>query len=281
MFRKFLLTAVVAVTAALVAPATSQAQFVVTISDGANLATADYITVTVTATTAKITSAGGNLVGLLGTDLDGAKVTGANFSTGAGGLFLSPGNDGATIYGSTSKITFEGATFNIVGGGSNYTGTAVVGEIDISLTNLNQNTTTKTLIASVMETGFLAPTTPFATLQTTVDTLQPQTLPTTVTGSGSYDNGVATVSATIPSGQTGTSATSGSFPLATPYSLSAAVSLVGTIKTGPSGVLTNTGAETDLIASPAPSGLILAATMVPFFGLLRRRLRQTVAPVVA
>jgi hypothetical protein len=36
----------------------------------------------------------------------------------------------------------------------------------------------------------------------------------------------------------------------------------------------------DITAAPAPSGLILAATMVPFFGLIRRRLRRE-TPVVA
>jgi hypothetical protein len=35
------------------------------------------------------------------------------------------------------------------------------------------------------------------------------------------------------------------------------------------------------VYAPAPSGLILAATIVPFFGILRRRMRQTDTPVVA
>jgi len=37
----------------------------------------------------------------------------------------------------------------------------------------------------------------------------------------------------------------------------------------------------DLYTAPVPSGLILAATVVPFFGLLRRRLNSMKAPVVA
>jgi len=54
------------------------------------------------------------------------------------------------------------------------------------------------------------------------------------------------------------------------YSLTDKITISG-LATG--GVITQASAEVDVTPVPAPAGLILVATVVPFFGLLRRRMK--------
>lgn len=277
MFRKFLLTAVVAVAAAMVAPATSRADFTLTLSDGTN-----SIVIDVSATAATVTSVTGNLVGVVAvsTDLEATTVNTALFKSTAGSL-VSDGTNNATIGNAVKPITFEGATFNVTGGSSNFGGTTTLGTINVNVNDLVSNTTSGTLKVTLTESGFTLPS-PATGYLTGSTNMNPATgsQGNTLSSSGlaSYGPGTTTTQ-TIASSGNGPVTSTGTFLTAIPYQLGAQVTISGTAGSE----LTTVGETTDLVTSPAPSGLIVAATMVPFFGLLRRRLRgmATAAPVVA
>jgi hypothetical protein len=246
MFRsRFLLTATVAVVAALVAPATSQATFTITISDGTN----------------SVTFTDGSLVQ---TNVVGANALAGDILPMSGSIGVS-GNIGpfsTALTGATSNSTPPVLP-------------ATLGLSQLVLTNLTNSTQTYTI--TVIDDNFMVPTGDkvvvaslawtnpsanviSASLATTVAGTPLTTLTYTSGSVGSVDN---------------TSIVEG--PTSGPYT----VQQVLTLTLGAHGVFQGS-AGASITPTPAPAGLVLLAGALPFAGLLRLRRRLTkVAPTTA
>jgi hypothetical protein len=243
MFRKFLLTAAVAVAAGLIAPSAARADFTVQLSSGLTAPVSIDFTTT------------------------------PNGS--AGGLSWSFNNI-------TQQETVSGsyAGYGISLGISTNAPTTPALVTQSDLTIVNSGAAKASLVVTVSSSPFIFGTTTVLA----VDSIAASSL----TG-GSLSSATTTVSGGSGSGTTspigltsplplGGSAASGTIAVAIGAS---PATVSDTITIGDATGRDSFSFTSDVTATPAPSGLILAATIVPFFGLLRRRLRQTVAPVVA
>jgi hypothetical protein len=261
MFRKLLLTAAVAVAAALVAPATSKADFIL------NLSETGFTSVSIDFTSL---SAGTYIIdGLTIVWTPSVKGGSATVNGTFGDYSLSINGDS---FSRTKVITIENETATVTSNkdganplslslGQSFSG--VIPNVGITVFNSlasTQLTSTSVLdgISSVTGTNPNV-TTPVATVAGSLlglgssDTTQATTttLLTTIGVSNTITiNGLNTPTTSQISGDQATDE----------YSLTTTV------------ISTNNNIPF-LTQTPAPSGLIVAATMVPFFGLLRRRLR--------
>jgi len=252
MFRKLFLTAAVAVAVGVLSPSAARADFILKLSDGTNTSTVDLTT---------------------GTTLTGTAT--------ASGLF------GAHL--AVFTVTFDNYSITSQVASNNLPGSATDGKLSVSNTLVtNNNATTGNLTISVTASGYSGPT-PQASLNGVY--------------SGSYIVGADSGSKVQEAAYYGASGTdfdtSGPVVQSTnaftnsgvgtvglgnatnnPYSLTDVITLTG-IAAGGNNSLNTAGMSADVMNAPAPSGLILAATVVPFFGLLRRRMRQMNSVVIA
>jgi hypothetical protein len=255
MFRlKFLTVAIVAAVATLMAPATSQAAFKVNV----------YI--------------------------DGGLVDTVNGT-----------QDPITGLWSASKTQSYGTSLNFVTvqftAESNVPGSATEGYVLNTTTNLTSGGTSATQHRIVLE----AIGTPFSSPGVSGEQLYLSNRLTSVGGtgitSGPNSSNLDVYAQVDPDANTGTNnnvrTTAGSyspkvvngftvydtntvaFTRGTNYSLTSVVDL--TLAAGKSGQITTNAT----VVAPAPAGLIMALTAVPFLGVIRRRLRQTAAPTTA
>jgi len=257
MFRKFLLTAAVAVAAGLIAPSAARAQFALSLSNGV-AADANQITFGVAPT---ITGTGN------------ASITGYSY-TNVGGVQIVQ-----------MTIAYEGYTITSQFAETNTPGSQPGSILGMSNTTiLNGNATKGNLTISTSATGYNLPV-PQAALNATFSGAYfvPGTATATATATYSASNTLFGTGITVTS-PTGTSISGSGTQLlgqaSNTYSLTDTISLKG-IGTGLFNEFNGGNVGADVVPTPAPAGLILAATMVPFFGLLRRRLRQMATPVVA
>jgi hypothetical protein len=325
MFRRFLLTAAVAVTATIGYPAFSRADVVVTLTVGADTLTIDanqsgFITLTDPnlGSSNPIQFQGGsnqlppNIVGV-NPNGNGA-VTYINYAnnndfvtTTTGGIITSLAISGFTFDGYTFNVntissnapgTPQSATLNLVintlqVAAANYSGTnqsgfqsgnllvgAAEGNIGTSigvpggatndsytnpvgidyLTNVGQYTTNSSLPGGVtMTTG--------GSYINGANTPPPLTTPISLLLSG-------------PGGSIyGGSTSSAPFTSTPGFELTSNITLTGinagaTFGNGDQPGTDSLQSQVTLFPTPAPTGLVLAATMVPFFGVLRRRLSK-------
>ncbi|MBP3960486.1 hypothetical protein J8F10_35115 [Gemmata sp. G18] len=242
---KFLMVATVAAAAALVAPAKSEAALTVTIKDGANttiLTDGDNDGLITTPTAATNSTTGGVVVG--------------GYRIGLTSSFT-PGAISSELTTNTTLRVFR-------------TGGAISGPLTITV--LEDNLTTP-----------VAPASGLLNLLNALTLLQ-------VTGTGSNVS-VVTIASNIPAGAgdpTSTSAVTLSNPnsggdshttfkqTTNPYSLSQVFTV--TLGSGGSANFSGTGSVN---AAPAPAGLVMLATVLPFAGMLRRRLRKSEVATVA
>jgi hypothetical protein len=252
MFRKFLLTAAVAVVVALVAPAVSQADFILEITVGSSFAKIDFNN------SANDVNAGAFTV-----------QTGAQPGTYTVSTLTGQNFGGYQINSTTAFNSFTGLQAIVENSTStvaNVTGTA--------------NSLTLTLIQTfvpVIDNAGISVTNTLSANSVYDGTITGQTSLTGATISGPP---IATVSA--PGGFDQTSASGAISGSATSLIVDNQV----VINDLTQGLLTGSnndifqlkskieGTAGPFIQTPAPAGLILAATMVPFFGLLRRRLSR-------
>ena len=263
MFHRLLLAAVVA---GLVAPSAAKADFTLSLASGGETATVNLLTGAV------------------------------KYAGGANGLF-----DPVIVFPGSGIVdaTLNGYTITAVFAQTNAPGSQTGAILNLTGVNVIRNSSTAangTLSIELTATNYTSPT-PQATLSTTysaafannvvfVNAAIKTQLPT-VTESSYYDNtntafgmggqGTSVASTSPGSGialvthSTGLPSTSGMFSMTDVLSLSG-------MGTGFSNELTS-GSISATVYAPAPTGLILAVTMVPFFGLLRRRLRGMAKPV--
>lgn len=268
MFHRFLFAAVVA---GLFAPSAAKADFTLLLSSGGESATVDLNTGTVT-------YAGGASVS-------------SDF------VMVSPGSGSSLVLNATLNnytISAVLAQNNLPGQQSgatlNLTGIYVVrnsltGDV-VSGTALNNSSLGISLTAS----GYTFPV-PQDVLSTTYSasfTPPPQGQPLlgNITESAYYDatntpfgTGGPSTSASSNSGGSGI----GGVTLSTALPIgTGSFSMTDTISLSGMGIGSNyelaSGSISSTVYAPAPSGLILAATMIPFFGLFRRRMSRMVAP---
>jgi len=235
MFRsRFLLTAAVAVVAALTAPALSQAGYSVTISDGttSQTFTGDPDEFGIYDITKTFTYSGGAL-----------KVT-------LHGTTNSPGSPEGLAQVTSQTTSVEG------------TGTL----------------TAKTITVTNSTTDFsLSP------LNGTLTTwLQATTLLGTATGNSMIDGSPNIASAVSSSGTGSNDSSSTQVSYGDPFSLGNTVTLnlaAHTVSSG-SQILAQVQLDSSINAAPAPAGLVMLASALPFAGLLRLRRRQPKTDVV-
>lgn len=264
MFRKFLLTAAAAVAVAVLAPATSQAQFTVTLSAyDATTNSVDTATFTVTGNSVSVSSNNGTL------------------NTG----YLDVASTTSLIIGG---LSFDGYSVSLTGTSSNFPGSSTEATLNITAFAITNNTgsTASPFTVSISESNFSQPSSGSAFLasQTAVTNLQAGSQ-TSVTGSTSYTSSAPTPVAASTPGETLNYSNydqnpyvySNSFTINGTYTLADNLSIASLAATQ-TVQITEAG---ELLATPAPSALILAATIVPFFGLLRRRVREMNAAIVA
>lgn len=257
---KCIVIAVVAMAIVLAQPATSSAGFRVTVQYGA----------------AYGTSAAGTL-----NDLDITTLSAPYYTTPSGNdKTFEPGAITATSGGGTYTIS-------LIAGYANTPGTASDSYLQLtSLSVTHSGTVNQDLLTiSITATDFTLPTSPVS-LQSK---LSGNFANTSATGSAKYESwfdgtnanyGTATaivspVFTLFPSGSAGgTYFADGTF--ANSFSLTSQVTIKG-LSNGRNNAFVSGGISTDVVtATPAPAGLILVATAVPFLGLLRRRFRNSV-----
>jgi hypothetical protein len=241
MFRKFLLTAVVAVAAGLIAPSAARADFTLGLSSGV----AAPVSIDFT------TNPSGNIGG------PGGITWGVNF------LGQETVNGSYAGYGLGLTVSTNAPSTP-----------ALVTQADGTI--VNSGGAAAPLVITVSSSPFTF---------TTPTVLANAVLSATAMTGGALSSASTTVSGGSGSGTTAAIGLTGVGFIQSPtlaVAIGASPATVSQTVTVGDKVGTDTFTLTsNVMATPAPSGLILAATIVPFFGLLRRRLRQTVAPVVA
>ncbi len=252
MFRKFLLTAMVAVTASLVAPATSEAAFAVTVTiDGHTLTAAEF------AASGFYNQSGPNSSGV-------STISGAYDYVGVSGSFTVtsnvPGSGTGYILDSSNDITSVTGSHHVVIAAlaQPFTSPGAPGDV-LQLVN-TLSSIGGTLGGLIVNNANAGP-----ALASTGQDIYAAVDPDNNTGT---NNGVRT--ANSYSLQNGTWLTP-----QTPFTRGAAYSLANVadlqVVSGDSFSLQTRA----IVSAPAPAGLILAATALPFAGLLRRRLRKS------
>jgi len=270
MFRKFLLTAAVAVVAGLMAPSAARAAFSLGLADGN---AGDTVIVSLTTTnTYSGSNAGGNYYLSVTVGHTGTTVTGyydsstAPLGTGVGkGIYIT------SVFSQTNQPGAQsGATLNMNSTNVTNEGTKKFGSLLIAISADSYTLPTpQKVLTSTISGNFGAGT----GLVTEAAYYDPSN---TLFGSGAGTTSVSVSNSTAGSPILGTSPSAPILTTGSPFSMTNGL-LLTNLSAG--GFYSTT--EDSTVLAPAPSGFILAATMVPFFGLLRRRLRQTVAPVAA
>jgi len=241
MFRlKFLTAALVAAVAALGTPMVSQAAFTVTIWDGVNAA------VVISDGGAGDANGQANRINYANTyfgyDID----IRARTNSPGGETLLGP--NGAELFQNSITVKDSGTgpasgplTITIFSDGYQPFGASV-----------SNSTVVNTLAASAVSPG------------------------TTVSLSTAVNPGSGTVTTLGAQLTAAGEATTYAYPssLGNPFS----VTQVATVTLGPSSGAGATFTGTSTVVAPAPAGLVMAVTALPFFGLIRRRLRKDAAP---
>jgi len=272
MFRRLLLTPTAAVVIALVAPGTSRADFDVTLQVATGTNTYDTATFDVSAS-GQVTVSG--------------NYNPNNLHYNPGTFSVSPGSGNTTnlvIVG----LSLDGYSIVATSAASNQPGTLTQASLDTSgfgVTNTNvnqkafggQNSVTLTISDGPYQNP-LGPTTMVSNLTGSIGQGNSGIV---LSGGATYKDsngnvvGSATpASYTLTSNSPGTNGYSNVINSTNGFTLTNSITVSGLT----TGELNNIALSTTL-STPAPSGLILAATMVPFFGLLRRRLRGMVTPI--
>jgi hypothetical protein len=243
MFRKFFLTAAVAVLGGLIAPSAAKAQFVLTLSAaGTSTVTIDFANYTVN-------------------QLETVSGVGYNIE-----FIVNSANSVSILYPQSTYAGYGlGSTLTTT---SPNVGLSAESQADFTVTD---SSATSALTIGLSSGGFNV-SNPNVTLW---DTLSGSGM-----NGGALSNAYTTVgSSSVVNAQTNSIGISGNTTVSSNF--------VTGILTAPTSTTladyvtiaaTPTGSDTfsftsNIVASPAPSGLIIAATMIPFFGVLRRRLR--------
>jgi hypothetical protein len=262
---QFTLAALVAAAALLVAPATSRADFILTLTDGSG-------------NILEISSAVASNI---------SAVVGTGSPTTVGGFQITtPLGPYVTQYQAT--VTFDGYTVGITGSSN----TPGVSSGIISNATLTFNGTgTVPVTVTTQSNGFSSPVAGPATLSTVLSSSQ---LPGgSLTGSSEVLNGSTVVGATAPIvlnmsntgtavGQqpgTGSISNKTALNIPSPYSIENSVIVTGLPSLGEDSFTITSTVST---AAPAPPGLVMLAGALPFAGLLRlRRFRKSEVATVA
>jgi len=334
MFRRFLLTAAVAVAVALVAPATSRADVVVTLTVGADTVTIDanssgFITITDAnlGNISPITFQGGTNATESNLPFQGSLNNGNGATT-----YISWVNDNNTsdfVTGTVGGIiqsltitglTFDGYTFDVNTISSNAPGTPSSATLNLVINTLqvapsaysSSNTSgfqsnvngPSLFVSAAQGNGAIMGVVPNGGTTSNDSYMNPlgnvymtnfgqfstnTSLPNgvTMTTGGSYVNGTTvpissaiSLSSSNPGGSTynGGNITA-PFSSTTGFEVTSSITLNGITAGSSFGSGDTEGTDSlesqiTIRPTPAPTSLILAATMVPFFGLLRRKLRK-------
>jgi len=277
MFRsRFLLTAAVAVAAALAAPAVSQAAFQIRLEAGSENATIDL-------TTGKVLSATGGSGFTAGSTL-------ATSNPGAGSgnyLFFAPGSFGSTF----ASLQFRGYLIQTESDVNNHPGTQVMGNLYLGttqVTNVSAGASPAALKISVTDTDYTLPSAVNRYIETTFNgTVTNSTAVADLysyyaNGTTPFDTAVNVAGEDLHAQATqghpasGAPVTSPSFAATGPYTLTNSIVITG-LSTGQ----VATASVDQVVHAPAPPGLVMLVGAVPFFGLIRRRLRKSEVATVA
>jgi hypothetical protein len=207
-------------------------------------------------------------------------------NTGSGlltaGFATSNGSTNATIV----ELVFEGYTFQVAASSSNQgVNGATFGNLQLQNVNV-QNTggTANSVTVSVSESGFTAPANGYAYLEAIFNaSVSPNSSKAQVIETAGYSSSSFTLTPIAsPIGSANkplnnVPSYSNSFQSSDPYTLTDSIQISGLLNDGAS----VSASVNSTLYAPAPSGLILAASVIPFFGLLRRRLQRIATPVAA
>jgi hypothetical protein len=263
MFRKFLLTAMVAVSAALVVPATSQAAYSVTLAvvGGPSFVLADNTGGGPTTPFGDYNSTAGNIlaagsIGLANGDVLVWNYTGSSNQPGTPSLGFLASSTLNTYLTNSSGTVSQGYRLNVTVSDQGYTGPGSLGDrLDLrtELTGLNGFDPTTQLGTGVGQNNFVS----------------------TVTGPGQTPSSQSTSASGFVLGSDGVWVSGPvSFQRGTSYNLTETIGInLTAANTNGNGV--SFQMNTVVTPAPAPAGLIMVATMLPFAGLLRRRLRKS------
>ena len=253
--RRFFLMAAMAAAVGLVGPSTSRAGFVMTLTDGSSTATIDLTT---GATTGSISySAAGTSFSHVG-NLYQATVNGINFA-------------GYGIGFSTSTSVNPGPA-----------------ELDLSGISVQRTTASSAnaLTISISADGFADPPTPGLMSSSFTSFFQPSNSPGTVTWASFLGTTNQLFETSTPWALSGGTNEAGALLFPGAYGQNKAIQVTDALPSYSltdsltfTGLGVNTGnvsASLNTVVAPAPPGLVLAATAVPFVGLLRRRLKKAV-----
>jgi hypothetical protein len=287
MFRRFLLTAVTALGSAIAVPSVSRADFLISVSSN----NGDLLSLEISNNSSNY----GTIVSASGTGgflhaspvLVGQNAAYAAYSSGNSSFIiqtlLPPGanpQQSLTI----DSISFDKYNIQTSATTSNQPGSVQGATLQLQNTNVTSsvlgnasNASTNSITVSVSEDGFTTPALGGSFLQGDLSSSAGQLgngSGVTISGQSFYSNnllGTPTQSIGTSLTTTGSDVASSSpFTSVSGYTLGASITVTGL--TYQAGQLGNTDLTTTLYA-PAPSGLIFAATMLPFLGLLRRRLK--------
>jgi len=272
MFRlKFLTVALVAAVAVLTSPALGQAAFLLRLDSGSTSATIDLATGEVLATSGASGFTAGSFLATTNSGTGSGNY--AAFTSGAAlAGFLDLRFAGYQIFTQTNLNNEPGNDVfgNLYLGNTQVKNTTTGALADLKLSVTNTDYQLPSAVNRYVETTFNATVT---VSSATVDLYSYYADGTTAFDTASNVNGEDLhVQATSTMPASSTIATSPSFAATGPYTLTDVVLISG---------LTNgqvaTASVDQVVRAPAPTGLIMAVTAVPFFGLLRRRLRKTAA----
>jgi len=237
MFRKLLLTAAVAVAVGVISPSAAKADFTLTLTSGSSTASFDF-------TTSVYSS--GFIV----------NNTGAGFAT-------------VSLLPSTSFAGYTSLSFSVNTSAPVDSPSGLLSQNTFSITSTSASASLVVAVTSTGPAGFNPSNVPV--------TLNDSISSTTLSG------GALSAATSTATGETSGSLTTSPIGMSTigflpsgnvTGSLAGIIDVTNTITIGDAPGTDNFTFSTNLVSAPAPSGLILAATVVPFFGLLRRRMRQ-------
>jgi hypothetical protein len=199
------------------------------------------------------------------------------FSYTQGNIHITNVNTAVSIF----SLYLDGYTVDTNALASNYPGGSKTAFVTLNSTSISSiggaGATTNSFTVSLSEGNFTSPT-GNGTLTGGLDASSGLAAGVTLSGQSSYNATTATPAPlTGPTNASLSSTAVTSVNVVSGYSLDASLTVAGLT----SGNSVTQASEAATILVPGPSGLILAATMVPFVGLLRRRLRLTATPVVA
>ena len=260
MLKKFLMMAIVAVTASLASPSASQATFSLTLSGAGNVSVSDDTTgINQLATSGAV----GDLL-----DADGnARAISVSEKIGTKFTFL---NDLST------NFTYNGLTFSAVSANA-FEGPGVVSRVtDFSTSVRNLSGSQKTVVITVTDDAFLLPNGAQLVLRANVALQGTPSGTFSITSKADAFPDAATVSTTITT-KTSTFADVAFNRTANSFTLSNTITLV--LENGASVDFSSSSEVFN--ATPVPSALILAAFGIPAFGLLRRRFATKVEATTA